>query len=227
MIDDARTLMLAAIARATDAVRDRDVEDAYGRLERGYRHSDQADGSDRLELLSERLRDYGVQVLRAHPDDIAATVAAWAQSRSVRAWVVPDGLDPSYLAATRDARTVAQSADARDLDGADAVITTCALAIAETGTIVLDAGPGQGPRAVSLIPDVHLCIVHGERVVGLVSEAIAALIGSQSTTRPITLISGPSATSDIELVRVAGVHGPRTLAVLMVDVAGAAAPGPR
>lgn len=227
MLDDARTSMLTAIARATDAVRDHDVEHAYGSLERGYRHRGQADGSDRLELLSERLRDYGVHVLRSHPDDIAATVAAWAQARSVRAWVVPDGLDPSYLAATRDVHTVAQSADARDLDGADAVITTCALAIAETGTIVLDAGPGQGPRAASLIPDVHLCIVHSERVVNLVPEAIAALISTQRTTRPLTLISGPSATSDIELVRVAGVHGPRTLAVMIVDGEGSVAPGPR
>jgi L-lactate dehydrogenase complex protein LldG len=104
------------------------------------------------------------------------------------------------------------------LDQSDGVLTGCALGIAQTGTIVLDSGPAQGRRAITLVPDYHLCVIRADQVVGLVPEAVARLHGSAATPdRPITFISGPSATSDIELSRVEGVHGPRTLEVLVVD----------
>ncbi|MDQ4116608.1 MAG: LUD domain-containing protein, partial [Actinomycetota bacterium] len=99
-----------------------------------------------------------------------------------------------------------------ELDRCDAVISTAALGIAETGTIVLDHGPGQGRRAATLVPDRHVCVVHADQVVPGVPEAVAAL----DPSRPQTWVSGPSATSDIELDRVEGVHGPRTLHVLLV-----------
>ena len=101
---------------------------------------------------------------------------------------------------------------ARELDGFDGVITTAAVAIAETGTIILDGSAGQGRRALSLIPDYHLCLVQAGQVVGLVPEAVARV----RPDRPLTWISGPSATSDIELDRVEGVHGPRTLDVILI-----------
>ena len=94
----------------------------------------------------------------------------------------------------------------------DAALTGSALAIAETGTIVLDGGPGQGRRVLSLLPDLHVCVLDGSRVLANVADAVAVL----DRTRPVTLISGPSATSDIEFKRVEGVHGPRRLEVIVL-----------
>ncbi|MBV9836870.1 MAG: LUD domain-containing protein, partial [Solirubrobacterales bacterium] len=101
--------------------------------------------------------------------------------------------------------------DPHELDGADGVLTTCAVAIAETGSIVLDGSAGMGRRALTLVPDYHLCVVKASQLVGSVPEAISLL----EPTRPLTFVSGPSATVDIEMVRVAGVHGPRTLDVII------------
>ena len=104
------------------------------------------------------------------------------------------------------------------LEQSDGVLTACALGIAQTGTLVLDRGPGQGRRAISLVPDYHLCVIFEDQVVGLVPEAVAKLRDAAAAVgRPITFISGPSATSDIELNRVEGVHGPRTLEVIVVS----------
>ena len=100
-----------------------------------------------------------------------------------------------------------------ELDGVDGVITSCAVAIAETGTLILDGSPGQGRRVITLIPDYHLCVVFADQIVADVPDALARL----EATRPLTMISGPSATSDIELNRVEGVHGPRTLEVIIVN----------
>lgn len=217
MPEDARAALLAAVASATAGVRDGDVAAAYEALERGYRRSGDAVEHDRLERLCDRLADYGVEVTRVGADGVARAVAAWAERRGVRSWVVPEGVEPAWLASMSGVSRVPEDAEPRRLDAADAVVTGCAVAVAETGTIVLDAGPGQGRRAATLVPDAHLCVVLASQVVELVPEAIAALEGAARAGRPLTFVSGPSATSDIELVRVAGVHGPRTLAVVLVE----------
>ncbi|MEU4845658.1 LutC/YkgG family protein [Streptomyces gilvosporeus] len=127
--------------------------------------------------------------------------------------IVPQGFPAAWLPDGDGTRTDIPPLDVRALDTAGGVLTTCALAIAVTGTIVLDAGPGQGRRALTLLPDYHLCVVRADQIAADVPEALRRL----DPRRPLTFISGPSATSDIELERVEGVHGPRTLDVIIVD----------
>lgn len=183
-----------------------------------YRTQGERDLAGRLDLLAGRLTDYRATVRRCTPGGLAAEVAAALAARGARRVVVPPGLDPALLAGTDAQVTVdgqPETLGPAALDAMDAVVTGAAVAIAETGTIVLDASPAQGRRAITLVPDYHLCIVHADQVVELVPEAVAQL--AATADRPLTWISGPSATSDIELERVEGVHGPRTLAVILVS----------
>ncbi|OHV31211.1 MULTISPECIES: LutC/YkgG family protein [Pseudofrankia] len=154
----------------------------------------------------------------ASDGNIASAVAAALTGRGARRLVRPPGLPPGWLAAARGIEMVDDEPPltAAELDATDGVLTGCALAIAETGTIVLDGGPGQGRRALSLVPDYHLVVVRADQVVAGVPDALARLRAAGAAARPLTWVSGPSATSDIELHRVEGVHGPRTLEVILV-----------
>jgi L-lactate dehydrogenase complex protein LldG len=158
------------------------------------------------------LRDYGCTVRRTAPGQIMTAVAEALGQRGAGRIVVPSGLDLPGLPGGTEI-IVDDGLSPAALDAVDGVITSAAVAIAETGTIVLDGSPGQGRRALSLVPDYHVCVVRAEQVVALVPEALARL----APDRPLTWISGPSATSDIELERVQGVHGPRTLDVILVE----------
>jgi L-lactate dehydrogenase complex protein LldG len=184
---------------------------------RGYRTADQPPALETAELLDlfvDRLADYRALVRRATTTHVAAVVVAALTERGARRVVVPDGLLPRSLERMEPGIELVGDTpplSPAELDALDGVLTGCAVAIAETGTIVLDAGPGQGRRALSLVPDYHLVIVTAAQVVATVPEAVARL----DPTRPLTWISGPSATSDIELDRVEGVHGPRTLEVVL------------
>jgi L-lactate dehydrogenase complex protein LldG len=174
---------------------------------RGYR----ASSDDGLDTFLERLHAYGAASTRLLSDgEIASAVRAALRKRGARRVVAPDGIPDAWLEEVDPLRD-APPLDPHTLDAADGVVTTCALAIAQTGTIVLDGQAGMGRRALSLVPDYHLCVVHADQVVGSIPEALARL----EPTRPLTFISGPSATVDIEMVRVAGVHGPRTLEVII------------
>jgi L-lactate dehydrogenase complex protein LldG len=164
--------------------------------------------------FAERAADYRATVHRVPASGLASTIAAALERRGAGRVVVPAGVPGEWLAAA----AIEPFADdpplsKLELDAADGVITGCAVAIAETGTIVLDAGPAQGRRGLSLLPDYHLCVVESARIVGGVAEALERL----DPRRPLTWISGPSATSDIELQRVEGVHGPRTLEIVIVE----------
>ncbi len=172
-----------------------------------------------VDLFDERVADYRAVVERADSDTAAARVAGALAGRPPLAGsgplriLVPPGfpaeLVPDDVEVVPDGPDVAVS----ELDRCDGVLSTAAIGIAETGTIILDHGPGQGRRAATLVPDLHVCVIRADQVVAGVPEAVAAL----DPARPHTWISGPSATSDIELDRVEGVHGPRTLHVVIVN----------
>jgi len=213
----AREEVLARIAAAHAGTPQPDLP--YAAVERRYRTDSALDATALAERLVDRLLDYKALVRRCREDEVAATVAAALAERGARTVVVSAGLEASWLTAldgsTRlrtDGTTAGEQLSVAELDGVDGVLTACALAVAETGTLVLDGSAGQGRRVVSLIPDYHLCVVRAEQVVPDVPQMVARL----DLTRPTTMISGPSATSDIELNRVEGVHGPRTLEVVLV-----------
>lgn len=167
-----------------------------------------------VELLAENLADYRAVVHRCTAADLAATIAATLAARGARTVLVPPGLDDGWLADTEAERLPDTAASTPgELDRIDSVVTACAVAVAETGTIVLDGSPDQGRRRITLVPDHHVCVVRvPDQVVSSVPQALERL----DPARPLTWISGPSATSDIELDRVEGVHGPRTLEVILV-----------
>ena len=165
--------------------------------------------SHKVERFAERVADYRARV-EVTEDAASAAADVLAGRRVVVAPDLPPALRPAGVELVED-----EDLAPTELDGLDAVLSTCAAACAETGTIALDGGPGQGRRALTLVPDVHVCVVRADQIVGTVPELIAALEPAARAGRPIVLVSGPSATSDIELNRVEGVHGPRTLVVLI------------
>ena len=207
---------------------DRDADTAYAALPRKYlrAHHDAAT-HDIAGLFAERAADYRAVVERVPAPGLAAAVARVLGARVLGDRVlgdrgaaapgpvlVPEGLPAEWLAGLPAGITLARDEpplSAAELDWMAGVVTGCAVAVAETGTIILDHGPGQGRRALTLVPDFHLVIVQASQVAADLPDAFARL----DPARPHTLISGPSATSDIELIRVEGVHGPRTLHVLL------------
>ncbi|MEV7773609.1 LUD domain-containing protein [Kitasatospora sp. NPDC086791] len=216
----ARESILARIRAALgDTAGDAGAGGANGQpLPRDYltAHVPPDDPAALVDLLHRNLADYRALVHRCREDELPQRIAGLLAGRGSRTVAVPDGLPAGWLAAAASAVELVPdhgTLTAARLDAVDSVVTGCRLAVAETGTIVLDAGPGQGRRLLSLVPDHHVCVVRvPEQVVASVPLALPRL----DPRRPQTWISGPSATSDIELDRVEGVHGPRTLEVLLV-----------
>jgi L-lactate dehydrogenase complex protein LldG len=214
------------------ADRDADADAAYAALAREYlrAHHDAA-AHDIAGLFAERAADYRAIVERVPETGLAAAIARVLAARSAAApgpFVVPAELPAGWLAELPGEITLARDEPplpAAGLDRMSGVVTGCAVAIAETGTIILDHGPGQGRRALTLVPDFHLVVVREGQIAADLADAFARL----DPVRPHTLISGPSATSDIELIRVEGVHGPRNLHVLIAGAGqddGATVPDP-
>ena len=212
----ARQEVLARIAEAHRAAPPPDL--AYEQIAREYRTSSDLDHHGLTERLVDRLVDYKALVRRCRHDDLPATIAAALADRNAASVVVPAGLDGAWLALVSSTIRIDGSApddqlSVAEVDGTDGVLTACAAAVAETGTLILDGSAGMGRRMITLIPDYHLCIVLPDQICADVPQALRRL----DATRPLTMISGPSATSDIELNRVEGVHGPRTLEVIIVE----------
>ena len=212
---DAKETILWRIRYATRT--DERSEDAS--VERGYRSEDESPREEIVERFAERVSEYEATVHRVKRDELSGAIEEALQRRGVKRLVIPPYLPrewvPEGIDTLRDAARPRLTSE--ELDHSEGVLTGCALGIAQTGTIVLDSGRAQGRRALTLLPDYHLCVVREDQIVGLVPEAFAQLEEIvKDEGRAITFISGPSATSDIELDRVEGVHGPRTLEVLIV-----------
>jgi L-lactate dehydrogenase complex protein LldG len=177
-------------------------------IARVYRTVGALEAQARVELLRKRLIDYRARVELSTEAELGNVVEEVSRFGRIG---VPPGLPESW----RPANAIEDHGlDAHELDGLDGVLTGCTVAIAETGTLVLAGGSTEGRRALTLVPDLHICVVRTDQVVESVPEAFASLSGLER--RPLTFISGPSATSDIELQRVEGVHGPRTLVVVIL-----------
>ena len=189
-------------------------------IPRAYRLEGDLNAQERIDVLVDRLEDYkaGVTVV----DEAAVPATLQGLLAGAGSYVVPAGLDPAWLAWETEPSRVKYDGGGHgarsvtELDATDAVVTSSAVTVAESGTIILDGSPDQGRRAISLIPDHHVCVVHSRDITQILPEALRRLNG----TRPLTMISGPSATSDIELERVEGVHGPRRLDVIIIKQPG-------
>ncbi len=180
-----------------------------------FRKRDQREHVALVQDFIDRLHDYKAMVTLTNDAHLPQALADACQHHAIERLVVPGDIPAGWLPTGITVLRDNPPLHLKDLDTSSGVLTGCALGVAQTGTIVLDGGAFQGRRVLSLVPDVHLCVVREAQIVGLVPEAVAKLTGQ--ATRPLTLISGPSATSDIELSRVEGVHGPRTLHVLVVQ----------
>jgi L-lactate dehydrogenase complex protein LldG len=202
------------LGRIRSALRDAPVAP---QIPREYRRSSELDQDALIHLLVDRLVDYKARVCVLDAAEVPERIAELLAD--ARSYVVPAGLAAGWTAGLpsspagdrRRVDSVAAPLSVAELDGVDAVVTGSAVAVAETGTIILDGSPNQGRRAISLVPDHHICVVNASDIAGILPEALRRIDG----TRPLTMISGPSATSDIELERVEGVHGPRTLDVII------------
>ncbi|MGW0541026.1 LUD domain-containing protein [Streptomyces sp. E2N171] len=184
-------------------------------VERDYlREHGERTVEETVDLLAENLADYRAVVHRAGSEELPHLIMRLLAQRGPQYVLVPPGLPPEWMSAADPTRVHDRAVStARELDQVESVVTGCAVAVAETGTIVLDGSPDQGRRRISLIPDHHICVVRvPDQVVASVPQALERL----DPARPLTWISGPSATSDIELDRVEGVHGPRTLEVVLL-----------
>ena len=182
---------------------------------RDYRHARELGGPALVDLLAERVADYAAEVQRVPIPQLADAVSAACADMGLGRVVVPPGLPEAWR--PREVELIEDAGlSAIELDAVDGTVTGCSVAIAETGTLVLDGSPICGRRVLTLVPDHHICIVLAGQIVQIVPEAIAAVAPAvRERRRPITLVSGPSASSDIELERVEGVHGPRHLLVLI------------
>ncbi len=208
-----REAILSRIRGAHAPVAPEQLSASYKAIPRTYIRTGSLNAEQRLAMFEERLIEYDAHVHRVPQAALPKVIGATIRERGTRQMAVPAGIPPEWLPSGLSF-TQADALTNSELDHFDGILTACTVAIALTGTIVLQNAPGQGPRKLSLIPDYHLCIVSENQIVETVSEAFDRL--AATATLPTTFISGPSATADIEMTRIKGVHGPRFLDVLII-----------
>ena len=213
-MSDQKQIVLGRIRKALGGSHARSAPAPTG----DFLHQWDAPREEIVALFIEHAADYRADVRRVEADSAALAITARLRERGIRRLVIPPGFPAEWMPEGVEVLSDEKGALSHaELDASDGVLTSCALAIAQTGSLVLDGGAGQGRRALTLLPDYHLCVVRADQIVGLMPEAIARLGDAVRLHRqPVTFISGPSATSDIELNRVEGVHGPRVLDILVV-----------
>ncbi len=218
---DARTVILDTIrhqlARDPELPASRlteSPETAYARIPRTYQRTAQLSREDTLDLFYDRLRDYDSELIFTDEAGIPSAVAQAMQHANETLLLVPAGIPEAWLPQEGIRILRDQSLSILELDSAPTVLTGCTVAIAMSGTVILQHGAEQGRRAATLLPDHHLCVIRRDQVVETIAEALPRL--DSYRTAPITTIAGPSATSDIEMIRIRGVHGPRRLTAILV-----------
>jgi L-lactate dehydrogenase complex protein LldG len=219
LMNDSRQIILKRIQSALRSEGDSRVP--LPLVARNYHMQSHFSDEERLNLFVERVSDYKATVTRVEEDDLAIAIGCICATERVTKLLVPSGLENRWLPQADSGVAVTvdegQSCSVDEIDQNDAVLTGCFRAVAQTGTIVMTEGAGQGRRILTLLPDIHICVVRTNQIVGIIPEVFADLdpiIKERKT--PVTFISGPSATSDIELDRVEGVHGPRRLHVVII-----------
>jgi L-lactate dehydrogenase complex protein LldG len=217
MAADARSSILAAIrsanGRASDLAR---AEADYAEIPRTYIQNSSLSRDERQALLTERLIDYNAHVVACTVDEVPSAIREALQHHNAQRILIPEDF-PTHLVPEGFEVTPDHNLSPAELDRFDAAVTLSALAIAETGTIVLEGVSGQGRRAATLVPDVHVCVLNANNIVSNVPEAFASL--TSAAALPLTFVSGPSATADIEMTRIKGVHGPRHLHIVLLQSA--------
>ena len=211
---DARNAILERIRSSIGDSERAAVTADSARIARTFRQGSPASREEIVSLFEERLSDYGATVDRVGETEVAALIRRILAERGNPRMVVPPGLPTTWIPEGVNLE-VDHNFSPRQLDGFEGVLTGASLGIAETGTVVLQGGAGQGRRALTLVPDFHLCALRSNDVIATVPEAIARL--APTAYQPTTFISGPSATADIEMTRIKGVHGPRSLHIILVD----------
>jgi len=220
-VSDSKTVILKRIQNALGSTADVESDPDDEKLTRDYNYQSSLDEKSRTNLFTDRVNEYKAEVEKVSEENIGMKISELCDKSGIKTLVVPAGLNEEWLTEINSniqLRHDNPQLTKEELNNSDAVLTSCFLGVAQTGTIILDAGPGQGRRALTLLPDIHICVIKESQIVGIFPEAIRQLNETvKETGRPITMISGPSATSDIELSRVEGVHGPRNLFVFVVD----------
>jgi len=208
---DARAAILERIRSAVGAQAEPATD--YAAIPRTYIRAGRLDAEGRVRLLEERLRDYDTNVVETDAASLPRTILSVLREHRQKKVIAAEGL-PREILPGDFAFTPERAASLEDLNACDGIVTLCTVAIAFTGSIVLTHGQGEGARRLTLVPDRHLCIVRADQIVETVPEAIDFL--APLATHPLTFISGPSATADIEMTRIRGVHGPRFLDAVLV-----------